>query len=843
MRQLGIIGALALLAVQAAAAAITMGPQPDGSILVPSNQTLTPAGKVQLIERARPKDLALSPDGKVLAVVGQGRVSLYSAAGQPIGILNAQSGPMGIAWNPKGDTLFISGNGYVSVVDNQEDQWKTLKTITVIAPPELAQRQQQGLATGDQLAGTAVSPDGTRLYVAMDMLNAVRVIDIASGNPIATLPVGICPFGIALSPNGKTLYVANRGGRLARPGETTESSAGTDVRVNIGTDIAIGGSLSFVNTTTFATTQIDVGRQPSALCASPDGKTLFVANSDDDTVSIVDTHSQRIKQTFAVTPKTDPNYGQIPTSLALSDDGKTLYVTCGGANAVAAVALAGPSVIGYIPTAWYPIAIAQRNGTLFVASSKGLGSRATDKNGNYQSSGSVGVVQFIKTDPAVLAGYTAQVKSNNHWGAYALPGRRNGTAVPVPTRVGEPSVFKHVIYIIKENHSYDINLGDMPEGNGNKALCLFGEDVTPNQHALARQFVLLDNTYTSGTCSADGHQWTDSALANDYMERAYGAYKRSYPHSGGDPLAYTPSGFIWNAAVKAGKTVRVYGELVNHSNVVDKVTGAKPTWYQLWQDYKAKTNKYNFTADTDNKALKPFLNPNYLGFLLSVSDQWRADQFLGDLARFQAAGKMPSLCILDLPNDHTGGTTPGLPTPRALVADNDLALGRIVEAVGKSIFWKDTLILVIEDDSQLGIDHVDGHRTTAFCISAYTRRGAVVSAMYNHTSILRTIELVLGIPAMNRFDRTATPLSACFTNTPDFRIYSHVDSRIPLDEMNPSSASLHGKALKLALDSGRQDWSAPDKADAGVIARAVWLAQRPNQRFPLHYFHPNKDSD
>jgi hypothetical protein len=332
-------------------------------------------------------------------------------------------------------------------------------------------------------------------------------------------------------------------------------------------------------------------------------------------------------------------------------------------------------------------------------------------------------------------------------------------------------------------------------------------------------------------------------MANDYVERSYTANSRSYPFDGGDALAAAPTGFLWNDALKRGKSVRVYGEFVNHPKVADKVTGAVPTWTQLWQDYKANTGKYSITAGTDNLTLKSILHPNYIGFPLIVSDQWRADQFLADLRTFETTGNLPSLCILELPNDHTAGASPGLPTPRAFVADNDLALGRIVEAVSKSRFWNDTLILVVEDDSQFGLDHVDGHRTMALCISPYTRRKVVVSVPYNHTSIVRTIELVLGLPAMNRFDRTATPMSACFTYAPDFQPFTHIENRIPLDELSPPAASLRGEAHRLALVSKRQDWSQEDRADPGVVARAAWYSQRPHNPFPIQYFHPNQDKD
>ena len=363
---------------------------------------------------------------------------------------------------------------------------------------------------------------------------------------------------------------------------------------------------------------------------------------------------------------------------------------------------------------------------------------------------------------------TRQVALNNGWGKNELPPRPDQKAAPIPERAGEPSLFKHVVFIIKENHTYDSTLGDMPEGNGNAQLCMFGEEVTPNQHALARQWVLLDNTYTSGTNSADGHQWTVSGVANGYIEQNYSAHTRSYPYDGGDPLAYSPEGFLWNAAVKAGKSRagvrRVCQQAADHRPRDRQDPDLEATVGRL---QRGRSEILASPSETENAALKPYLHPHYIGFPTIVSDQWRADQYLADLKGFEASGEMPALSILLLPNDHTTGTKPNYPTPRAAVADNDLALGRIVEGLSHSRFWKETLILVIEDDSQLGMDHVDGHRTIAFCVSPYTRRGAVVSEVYNHTSLLRTMELVLGLPAMNRFDRTATPMTACFVDQPD----------------------------------------------------------------------------
>ncbi|HRK22793.1 MAG TPA: alkaline phosphatase family protein, partial [Fimbriimonadaceae bacterium] len=357
------------------------------------------------------------------------------------------------------------------------------------------------------------------------------------------------------------------------------------------------------------------------------------------------------------------------------------------------------------------------------------------------------------------------------------------------------------------------------------------------------EFVLLDNFYTSGTNSADGHQWTSTAIANGYTEQNYAATIRSYPYDGGDPLAFSPEGFLWTAAMDRGISVQVYGEFVDKPVVRDPATWRAPTFKQLWDAYKAGEDKYEIRAETSQAALRKVLHPRFIGFPSIVSDQWRADQFLAEFRDWEKDGKMPEFLIFLFPNDHTAGTSPGMPTPRAAVADNDLALGRVVEAISKSRFWKETLILVIEDDSQLGLDHVDGHRTVGYAISPYTKRGAVVSEMYNHTSFIRTMGLVLGFPALTRFDRGATPLTACFTDKPDLRPYTHRPANIPLDELNPPRNQLKGEALKWAIASEKLNWKDVDLADATTVARAVWHAQMRDRPFPWDMFRPNLDED
>lgn len=834
-----------------------VGEQKDGSVLVTTNQMVTPLGKVHRVNGARPKDLALSPDGQTLAVLTTGEVLLFSRDGTLQGSASVKPGPLGLVWHPDGTSLFTSGpTGTVYHVEKKGKGWKgaTIRVVDPakkvkgftpadLSPSSEAKESGPRVKNDPQVTGLAISADGKTLYAGLGISNAVSVFDLATGQNRAVIPTGVAPYRVALSPDGKVLAVANRGGRAARAGEASAPSAGTAVRVDPETDAALTGSVTLIDTEKLTAVECEAGRGPAAFAFSADGATLYVACSDEDSVAVIDVQAQKLARRISLQQPQDPGFGQIPSGLALTADGRRLYVACGGINAVAAVDLPEEKIAGYLPASWFPIGVAERDGQLLVVSSKGFGSRFGTEKG-FKVGGSMGTVQFI--EPKLLGPlteHTRRVALNSGWGQRELPARPDAAPRPVPERIGEPSLFKHVVFIIKENHTFDSTLGDIAEGNGDKELCIFGEEVTPNQHALAREWVLLDNTYTSGTNSADGHQWTVSGVANGYMEQNFSAHSRSYPYDGGDPLAYSPKGFLWNAAVKAGKSVRVYGEFVNKPKVVERGTTKKPTWSELWADYQAGGNKYEITADTDNAALKPHLHPHYIGFPTIVTDQWRADQYLADLKQFSADGKMPDLSILLLPNDHTTGTKAGYPTPAAAVADNDLALGRIVEGISHSPFWKETLILVIEDDSQLGMDHVDGHRTIAYCVSPYTRRGAVVSEVYNHTSLLRTMGLVLGLPAMNRFDRTATPMTACFQNEPDERPFTHLANKIPLDQLNPPTASLKGEARKLALACANLDWTEVDRANATVVARSVWLAQRPGQPFPWKSFRPAVDDD
>ena len=814
-----------------------LGVQKDGSFLVSSGQRIELLGDTTRLEGARPKDMALSPDKSVVAVFAHSRLLVVDLKGKVLATVGQGAGPLGVAWSPDSKTIYSSeGNGAIGVFG-----WDGTKVSR--------QKPFSGLSGGTDgnpgTGGLAVGLDGT-IYAALSIRNEVVALSPV-GEVLARWKVGACPYNLAISPDGKTLAVANRGGEIIHPtpeqgdpttrqafngvGVANAKTAGTPVQVDPRTDAALVGTVTLIQVSTAQSEgkSVTVGRQPSGMTFSPDGKTLAIADSDEDAVSFVDVATQTETRRLRISPTEDPGFGQIPTSLSYAPDGKLLYVALGGANAVAVADLTSvPKILGYVPTAWYPIAILATSDHLLVASEKGIGSRPSSKTTSYGVHDSVGTLQAIDLGLIRdLRGLTRRVAKNNAW--TGMPGPRKGRRpVPVPERIGEPSVFTHVVYIIKENLSYDTAMGDFKGGNGDPSLCVFPENVTPNHHELARRFGILDNFYISGTNSADGHQWVDSAIANDYTERNYGANERSYPYDGNDPLAFSPAGFLWSQAKAAGKSVRVFGEFVDNPSIIDTKTGKSPDWQRCWEDYKSGKGEVVIKAETAEAALRADLDPTYIGFPVTVTDQWRADVFLKQLKGWEANGGMPNLSILLLPNDHTGGTRPGWPTPRAEVADNDLALGRLVEGISKSKFWANTLIIVAEDDSQNGVDHVDGHRSLCYCISPYSHPGAEITDLYTHVSVATTIERVLGIQPMNRFDRTAKPMSACFGDVPDLSPYITVANHVAIDELNPPVKRISSvEARRLALACSKMDWSEPDTQDQNILNRAIWQKEAP----------------
>jgi YVTN family beta-propeller protein len=693
--------------------------------------------------------------------------------------------------------------------------------------------------------------NGQELWVASTRGNSVQLIDIEKKAVKQTVAVGVAPYTILGA--GKRYFVSNWGGDPPAPGAPQALSSGSPIEIDPRTGIANRGSLSVLeeeaNGQWRQTKNIQVGLHPCGMALSRDGRRLFVANANSDTISVLDTGTDRVLETIPCRPEARLPLGSGCNALALSPDDRTLYVANGANNCVAVIHLgeSGSSKLaGLIPTGWYPGAIAvSTDGTrLFVANIKGHGSlsqpRATEKGKNsHDHLGSISIIDV--PDAEQLARYTDDVNANNRL-AYSMAGLEKplpqAKPVPVPERHGEPSVFQHVLYIIKENRTYDQVFGDMKEGNGEENLVLFGEDVTPNQHALARQFTLFDNFYCSGVLSADGHCWISQAYVTDYLERAFGGFTRSYPDDGSDPLAYAPTGFLWDSALAHKLSFRSYGEFVTEKNVYVKGT----TWAEMYSDYKTGNFQTKVNVQSHIKRLNPYTHPHYPWFPLMMPDVYRAKLFLDELKEFEKKGAMPNLIYLTLPCDHTTGTRPGFPTPRASVADNDLALGQIVEAVSKSKFWPTTCILVVEDDPQNGFDHVDGHRTVALAISPYTKRRRVDHTCYNQTGMVKTIELMLGLPPLNQLDLSATAMRGCFQDQPDLTAYECVRNRIALDEMNPPLDQLKGQALHWARKSLELDLDDGDAADEDTLNRILWHSVRGDMAYPER-FVVRKQSD
>ncbi len=799
---------------------IQVGPQPDGSILVPTNQLLRPAG-LQVYFPGRPVDLALTPDRKLLVV--KNRLSLdiirirdrtilqslpYEGSGSSFTGLSVSENGHRIYTTDAKDKLHIA-----ELDDNLIMQWQN--TIKLPAP---------SIGGNPVPGGLAVNEQQNEVYVTLSRNNTLAIVDM-SDESVKEIPVGIAPYEVVLASSSKA-YVSNWGGRRPGKGESTYNTSGSQVLVDPETGIANNGSVSVVDLAVAAEVKnIEVGLHPSGMVLSPDHTHLFVACANSDIVSVINTSSDEVVEEISVHLDKDLPFGSGPNAMAISQDGKMLYVANGTDNAICVIRIGASSqVIGYIPTGWYPASVILDEGTnfMFVANAKGTGSRnqRTDRAG-YNSHDHMGSVSLIPMpDMVKLADMTERVDQNNAFVqkmAVTQSGTEIKNKVAVPQIQSQESHFKHVVYIIKENRTYDQVFGDMSQGNGDINLVHFGREVTPNHHKLAETFVLLDNFYCSGILSADGHQWTDEAYVTDYIEKFFGGFTRSYPYDGDDALAYASSGFIWDNVLRHGLTFRDYGEFVDAV-----IEPGDATFTDIYQDFLEGSNKIKIRSKANLEQLEPYICPTFVGFPNKVPEIYRAAEFIKELEEFEKNNNFPNFIIMLLPNDHTSGTRPGLPTPKAAVADNDLALGQIVEAISHSKFWNKTCILVTEDDPQAGLDHVDGHRTVGFVISPYTKRGEVVSTYYSQINMMRTMENILGIPPMNQFDYAAEPMSDCFTDTPDFTPYKSLPNNIPLDELNPPLESLTGEARHWAEMSLKQDLDDVDRIDEDTFNRVLW---------------------
>jgi len=683
-----------------------------------------------------------------------------------------------------------------------------------------------GEELGQDIAG-ALASNGKIAAVPLIAQNELAVVDLAGGRLLGKVKTGKAPFGVALNREGTVAYVTNWGGRVPRDGDLTAPTGlrpDSDRVVVDARGIASTGTVTRIDLAGMAATHsIPVGLHPTAVVWDERRERLYVANANSDSVSVIDTRANRVVQTVAVQPFPARVAGIAPTALALSADGATLYVACGGINAVAVVSTAAGRIEGLIPTAWYPnaLALSGDGAYLAVATLLGPGSGWRGEPARrfvHANRGSVSVLPI--PDRSQLAGYTTAVAENNH--ITLAPVARTSASRPaaIPARSGDPSPIEHVVYIIKENRTYDQVFGDVGKGNGDPKLAIFGEAVTPNQHRLAEQFVLLDNFYATGGNSGDGHQWVTQANETSYcMWPGYAG--RSYPFDGSDPIAYSAGGFLWDAALARKKSVRIFGEYAGRLALPPAGRGAL---LDAWKRGGEFTSRWEITAPI--APLNKILARNYPSYTTSIPDVARAQIFLAELKKWTTAGSMPNLTLIQLPSNHTLGTYPGVSSPKAMVADNDYALGQIVEALTKTPFWKKMAILVVEDDAQDGVDHVDGHRTVALAISPYTRRGSIDSTFYSHQSMVKTIELILGLPTLSLFDLIATEMRNSFQDQPDYAGYEAVLPTQSLFETNPVLNGLRGPARQAALASAKMRWDVPDAAPVQRLNRIVWGAIR-----------------
>jgi DNA-binding beta-propeller fold protein YncE len=861
----------------------TVGRKADGSTVTPVNQVLTPHGISVDLPGMRPQAIALSADGAQIYVSGKTaelvvldaetgalaqRVALPSeeqneAPEAPVSdhILQpderGQLSYTGLVVSPDGTRIFLSNVRGSIKVFAVEAGGRVTPSHTIPLPAADAPRREAEIPSG-----LAVSADGKTLYICGNLSNRLLEIDLQTGSVRRTFAVGVAPYDVALA--GDRAFVSNWGGRRPGPSDRTgPAGRGTEVRVDA-RGIASEGSVSLVDLSSGTVDERTTGLHASALALSPDGRFVVCANAGSDHLSVLDASTGAWVETIWARARPSDLLGATPNAVCFDRSGGRLYVANGTQNAIAVIefepgARGGSELLGLVPVGWFPGALAHdpARGRILAANLKGIGpGRARDGGlpnefNTHQYHGSVSLVPI--PDAERLADLSAAVEANLRRPAIEralLPPRPGQPPRAIPERIGEPSLIEHVVYVIKENRTYDQVLGDMPEGNGDPSLCVFGEAITPNQHALAREFVLLDNTYCAGILSADGHNWSTAAFGSDYLEKSFAGWPRSYPdgmdEDDKDALAYSPAGFLWDHALARGLSLRNYGEFCQpRVRWRDPQRQGAPDFLACYRTWRGESDEVLFGSEPVVPSLAPHSPAGYVGWEMAVPDQYRADFLIAELREFEARGTFPHLTLVCLPNDHTSGTAHGAPTPAACIADGDLATGRIIEALSRSAFWPRMAIFVIEDDPQAGWDHVSGYRTTAFVASPYAKRGARVSTQYNTTSVLRTIEQILGIPPMNQFDASASPMFDCFTDTPDLRPFVARPNTVPLDSMNPAPASIADPVLREdALASAALDLGAMDQAPEDLLNRILWRAMRgSSEPYPLWAITPGADED
>ncbi len=743
-----------------------------------------------------------------------------------------ESGKTWIVWS----AAERDGGHAAMMIAEWENGFKNIATIPIetIAPAANALPNEIEVAT---------EKDGLYLYVVLNGNNELLKIRWSDKMVVWRTPTGVAPYGVALA-NGN-IYVTNWAGATAT--DSTKERAGvpwglayTDPRTGA---TASGSVTVFEPANGKPSKQIMVGLHPNAIKTADNGKYVFVANGSSDVISVISTKTNTVVENIAV-GLLKGKYslqGSTPNGLSLSADNSILYVANGVDNAVAVVQLgnkasalgkaASSKVTGYVPTEAYPSGIKIIKDQLVVSNLESDGANVINSSkwarAIHNQLGSISIILLPNSNQ--LKNYTQEVSQLNlinRMEQMQLLPRANAAPLPVPERLGEPSVFKHVIYIIKENKTYDQVYGDIATGKGDSSLCIFGEKVTPNMHALAKQFGWMDDYYASGKSSAEGHQWTDAGMVSDYVEKNVRAWFRSYPHRQDDALVYNKGGFIWNHALDHGKTVHIFGEACETQ--YDKTL----KWASLYADYKAGKKPGWFNKTTIAR-IRPVISATYPDCdNINFSDQQRVDVFTAAWKEYELKNNLPNLIVMSLPNDHSAGISPDFPTPNAMVADNDLAVGRIVDMITKSKFWDSTVIFITQDDSQSGWDHISAYRTVGLTISPYST-GKLNTSNYNQVSMLRTIEQILGLPPMNIMDATARLMTDCFQPVKSqIPAYTFLPNNIPLDQMNKPLAALHGQEKKFAIQSQVEVFNEVDGGEDDTMNHIIWFYAKGNLKYP-----------
>jgi YVTN family beta-propeller protein len=813
----------------------------SGGLVVSSDQIISPYGGRLVINNGKIVSATISPDGTHLAAsVADGGVALVivdlanwkiqqvignsSSAGLKISSNSvAQAGP---TYSPDGSQLWLGQpTGYTKFDVTPDGS---------LANPAFVSIPTQG--TAEALAsGAAFSADGSTVYAAVNGQNRVVAIDAASGTITQSWNVGIAPRNVVLV--GSKLYVTNEGGRLAQPGDTTINSYGTQVPANPLTGATTTGTVSVIDTAdpAAAVGSIDVGLHPTAVYAK-DGA-VFVTNTASNDVSVIDPAKDAVVQTISTQPWPWASVGYEPDGVALTDDGH-LLVTLGRANAVAVYRFRGADqsaeYTGLLPTDYFPAGVFVHGDNVVIANTRGIDAqRPTTYPGHNTHDTTSSVNHYTLPSNAVIRSETDKVFVNNGWVGDPIKlsssQDQQGQPVPVPVQLGAPSTIKHVFLIVKENRTYDQMFGDLPHGNGDSALTQFGENVTPNNHALAQQFGLYDNFYDTGTNSAEGHNWLMQADDPHYTETSAGEYIRSYDTED-DVLGHQRTGTIWSGAEAAGKTVRNFGEFLSY---VTKPAGA--TWGNLYcdalnMDATGAGPAYPVSSGSPIPSLDSVSVHGFPRFDTSIPDIYRYEIWKQDFEKNGPA----NLNMLWLSSDHTGGPL----NAAAQVADNDLALGKIVDTISHSKYWKNSAIFVVEDDSQAGLDHVDGHRAPVQVISPWARHGVVDDHYYSQITMVRTIEQILGIHPMNQLDTAATPMYGAFTDTPDYTPYTAVPNQTSLTLGYATQPSC-GWNVPAAANPA---FAAPPSATVPAAERAV-AAQWAQWQSKQHLTGPNAIED